>query len=476
MMLTSIFEIAALRNVLNMKVKYLWTRQPTGAGGKGAYYYMRGVPTDLQSFYRGANIKVALEATTLAQAAHRIAVINRAYEAEWQGLRTGTITSPRFLDDEAKSLLKKFGIVEGRLNDESAFEGFFDHLEGLHLKYAQGDERVYHEADLEDFLKPTEYRALEIARELAGPADETNPRLKEVMQIYLKHHPRGQQKKLSDYTGKVFGWLIDSIGDKRIKDITRADANLYVAKEFGKGVKRATVKRRINVVRAAINRVILELELRGDNVANQFESLSLGAETPETASEKRLPYPQEALRLALEKARALDDDKRRIFLLMAHTGMRLSECAGLLVTDIHIEAPIPYINLVPHEHRGLKTSSSARYIPLVGESLGVANRALADTTTEHLFPSCSSDTGVKSNSLSQGLCKWAKKASGFAKASNHSLRHTVEDNLRNAGVDKEIREQLLGHARQGMEARYGLGHSLEIKRDALLKADALVPQ
>lgn len=476
MMLTSIFEIAALRNVLNMKVKYLWTRRPTKAGGKDAYYYMRGVPTDLQSFYRGQNIKVALEASTLAQAAHRVAVINRAYEAEWQGLRTGTITSPRFLDDEAKSLLKKFGIVEGRLNDESAFEAFFDHLEGLHLKYAQGDERVYHEADLEDFLKPAESRALVIAQEmLSGRYVEENPKLHEVMQIYLEKHPRGQQKQLRDYTEKVFGWLIDSIGNKGIKDITRADANTFVADELLKGVKQATVRRRITVIRAAINRVIKELD-QEKTVSNKFESLSLGAETPETASEKRLPYPQEALSLALNKARALDDDKRRVFLLMAHTGMRLSECAGLLVTDIHAEAPIPYIGLVPHAHRRLKTSSSARPIPLVGESLEIVKRALAETTTGHLFPSCSSDTGVKANSLSQGLCKWARKASGFSKATNHSLRHTVEDNLRNAGVDKEIREQLLGHARQGMEARYGLGHSLEIKRDALLKADALIPQ
>ena len=475
MMLTSVFEIAALRNVLNMKVKYLWTRKPTKAGGKDAFYYMRGVPVDVQGFYRGANIKVALEANSLAQAAHHIAIINRMYEAEWDGLRNGTITSPRFLDDEAKQLLKKFGIIEGRLNDESAFEAFFDHLEALHLKYSRGDERVYHEANLEDFLKPTEYRALEIARELAAPADETNPRIKEMMQIYLKHHPRGQQKKLIDYTGKVFGWLVDSIGDKRIKDITRADANTFVTKEFAKGVKRATVKRRINVVRAAINRVILELGLRSENVTNQFESLSLGAETPETASEKRLPFPKENLKKALVKAREIDDDKRRVFVLMAHTGMRLAECAGLLATDVHIEEPIPYLDLVPHSHRGLKTASSARTIPLVGESLEIVKKALTESPKGHLFPSCSSDAGVKSNSLSQGLCKWAKKASGFDKASNHGLRHTVEDNLRNAGVDKEIREQLLGHARQGMEARYGLGHSLEIKRDALLKADALVP-
>ena len=68
----------------------------------------------------------------------------------------------------------------------------------------------------------------------------------------------------------------------------------------------------------------------------------------------------------------LDDDIRWLIALIFDTGMRLSEAAGLMLEDIHLNEDIPYINLKPHPHRRLKTASSKILIPLTGLSLWAA--------------------------------------------------------------------------------------------------------
>ena len=53
----------------------------------------------------------------------------------------------------------------------------------------------------------------------------------------------------------------------------------------------------------------------------------------------------------------------------------------------------------------------------------------------------------------------------------HSLRHNVADRLRNAGVELEMRNAILGHAQPAMGARYGAGFSVAVLRAAIRKID-----
>ena len=59
---------------------------------------------------------------------------------------------------------------------------------------------------------------------------------------------------------------------------------------------------------------------------------------------------------------------------MSDTGMRLGEAVGLAVKDVHLDDETPYINLIPHPWRRLKTKGSERYVPLVGEAHSTAVR------------------------------------------------------------------------------------------------------
>ena len=85
---------------------------------------------------------------------------------------------------------------------------------------------------------------------------------------------------------------------------------------------------------------------------------------------KRLPIPVEDIRKVQHLCRTIDDDLRWLVALVSDTGMRLAEGAGLLKSDIILNAEIPHIRLKPHPWRPLKTTGSQRYTACRGLSVG----------------------------------------------------------------------------------------------------------
>ena len=101
---------------------------------------------------------------------------------------------------------------------------------------------------------------------------------------------------------------------------------------------------------------------------------------------------------------ALDDEPRWLIALISDTGMRLSEACGLQACDIHLDGDTPYINLVEHPWRRLKTASSSRQVPLVGASLWAAQR-IKDAGFAFAFPKYCSEAKCNANSASAALNK-----------------------------------------------------------------------
>ena len=68
--------------------------------------------------------------------------------------------------------------------------------------------------------------------------------------------------------------------------------------------------------------------------------------------------------------------------------MRLAEGAGLLKRDfIGLDTDLPYVRITKHPWRNLKTASSERKIPLVGEALWAAKRIVeTDNGSDFAFP------------------------------------------------------------------------------------------
>lgn len=94
----------------------------------------------------------------------------------------------------------------------------------------------------------------------------------------------------------------------------------------------------------------------------------------------RQPIPNDDIRVVQKVCVKKDDDIRWLVAMIADTGMRLAEAAGLHISDIRLDDEgIPFVRIQPHPWRRLKTVGSERDVPLVGSSLWAAWRIVQNT-------------------------------------------------------------------------------------------------
>ena len=161
---------------------------------------------------------------------------------------------------------------------------------------------------------------------------------------------------------------------------------------------------------------------------------------------------------------------QRLIALIADTGMRLAEGAGLLKSDFVEQDGILCVNIRPHPWRSLKTASSARLIPLVGSAKWAAERILAQPDgSEFAFPNYNDGKRTNANSASAALNKWLKTKIGQG-YTIHSLRHSMRDRLRAVECPSEVIDQSGGWRTQGMSASDGSGYPHVVLQKWLIKA------
>ncbi len=157
--------------------------------------------------------------------------------------------------------------------------------------------------------------------------------------------------------------IVSLAGDKTLSAYTRNDALLFRNKLLARGVSQATVKRHFSRVRAIWNYGAREY---GIVTTNPFANMNLGGGK---APKRRQPIPSQTIFSIQTLCCEIDDDMRWIIPALSDSGMRLAEVIGLGVNDLFLDAEIPFVRLVEHPWRRLKTSTSIRDVPLVGASM-----------------------------------------------------------------------------------------------------------
>lgn len=224
-----------------------------------------------------------------------------------------------------------------------------------------------------------------------------------------------------------------------------------------------TVKRYLCDVSAMVNLGLREFDVR--DAINPF--LNLPIKTDTVAREERDPLPADIVTAMRERLSAhAASDIRNIWQIVEGTGCRLGEVTGLLKSDVRLDGEIPYIDLVFHDHRRLKTNGSIRRVPLVGDALIAINNALKEAGDSiFLFPRYGRVRGA--DSASAALMKHLRAVSDNPKHTIHSLRHGMEDKLTRAGISEFDRNLVLGHSSGGMSERYG---GAEVRLESAYKA------
>ena len=282
------------------------------------------------------------------------------------------------------------------------------------------------------------------------------PLLSEALAKYLMLKGEGKDKTFVRGANRNIQYVTDQLGDRPIDAYTSADAAALRDKLIENGLSVSSVKRNFSTIRSIINLTITE---QGLDCINAFARTYM----PDDDRQRRLPIPVDCIKSIQVDCHHMDDDMRWLVALLSDTGMRLGEAVGLSVEDVHLNDEIPYVDITPHPWRRLKTKGSERCVPLVGEALWAASRAIEGASgSNFLFPRYNRGSTSNANSASAAINKWLKPRVP-ERCVIHSFRHSMRDRLRVVECPSDIIDAIGGWTTTGVGQRYGLGQPLDVK-------------
>ena len=314
-------------------------------------------------------------------------------------------------------------------------------------------ERYWDSIRLEVFH--TKELGLSLVQEVEADRSGEFVSIQDALDSYLRLKGAGRSKTFFQGVERAVAYLTEATDAEELSSLSTSDAARLRDHLIGKGMTVASVRRVFGTVKAITNLAIREYGLACPNVfANVFIPDDEKAST-------RLPIPDENLCAIQKECVEQDDDVRWLVALISDTGMRLAEAAGLLVSDIKLDADVPHIALRRHPWRSLKTKGSERDIPLVGMSLWAARR-IVENQQDFAFPRYTDSSGCNANSASAAINKWLKPRVPDG-CVVHSFRHSLRDRLRRVECPSDIADAIGGWATAGVGQKYGSGYGLEVK-------------
>lgn len=429
-----------------MKRSYIFKRE-------GLWYYRRKVPKHIISLekrkevWQSTGISVADDPKGV-RAIKAAVIINAKVESYWQGIVDGrseeaekrykaTRTHARFLGYsylEEKELAENATTAEilKRIDSLVRNKSFDDYLDN---------------AALLGFESPPVLKLSDLFREFEKAEIES-----------LSDLSPDQLRKWASPKKRAIFNLVEVIGDKPLHEITRHDAldfrEWWQNKLRVEGLNIGTANKDIG----HLNKMLKTLDrLKRLGLEPIFSDIRISGERVGQRTAFLPNFIQKNL-LVENALTGLNEEARRVLYLICETGLRLSEACNLTKETIHLDGEIPYISVQP-DGRRMKTSQSARDIPLVG----VALKAML------LQPNGFPRYRDRSSSLSALINKYLdnKKLRPTKNHSLYSLRHTFEDRLTAIEAPEKLIAAMMGH--KYARPKYGLGPSLEQKKEWLDK-------
>lgn len=427
----------------------------------GRYHYKRRVPSTVAHLDpRAPHVRTSLKTDDVRLARKKRDLLASADDALWASLIVDGVTDPARRRYEAavrRAEALGFSFRESAtFEDEQQFQSL---VERLRL------------ALVRDLDEPN-------GRIVVGAVPVPKTRISDAFLLYcdeivadeLVSKSQNQRDQWRKVKLRAVNNFIALVADKAMDDITIDDAKKvyrYWLARIAPKDGRATASSSSGNRDLGNLRVLYEAYFKhmGDGRRpNPFAGLSFSTKR----KKKRPPIPTAWLKDTIMQPGALatlNDEARRIVLMMIETGARPSEICNLEPSSIRLDADVPYIMIEPREDpddpREIKTESSRRQVPLIGVSLAAA-RAAPDG-----FPRYRN----RENDLSATLNKFFRE-NGLFPSSEHkiySIRHSFEDRMKNAGLGDDLRRILMGHAIDRPD--YGTGGALTWRQSELRKIE-----
>lgn len=159
----------------------------------------------------------------------------------------------------------------------------------------------------------------------------------------------------------------------------------------------------------------------------------------------------------------INKEDRLLLSILVATGMRLDEGALMTFEQLTEHEGLLCFSLVDEDVK-VKNIQSKRYIPVPD----IIRPMLGNLGKGRLFSYRMDDEGKAEQAASKALMKHIRKVTTNPRKAVHSLRGTLKDLLRDAGISKEINDFMTGHAQGDVAGgRYGKGPSIPVRKEAL---------
>jgi integrase len=256
-----------------------------------------------------------------------------------------------------------------------------------------------------------------------------------------------KEKKWETKTRGLLNRFAIGIGgnDTGLEHLDRSNIRLWLIETYH---NQATRNRYINTLSAVIN--TWNRENSSKTVSNPFSGLG-NKQREQKDAQKRMPFKPWQFKVFLEAiAQHADAEVRLIGLLMAWTGCRTSEAAGLTVRDVKLDAEVPHVVFRTNSIRQMEKGGLERAVPLVQPVLVALQSYEAPANRDAPFFTGHGNTRGFEN-VSAALRYLLNNKAGITDANlvPYSLRHTLKDRLAAAGVETSRAEYILGHVSAG---------------------------
>ncbi|MCW8905976.1 MAG: site-specific integrase [Sedimenticola sp.] len=310
------------------------------------------------------------------------------------------------------------------------------------------------------------------------------PGLDELFEDWKRFNPRRPERTVDDVC-LVLESFQQLVGKKGAAAMDRQDIIRYRDHLISQGLRPKTVGKKITFLCTLFNVGINS----GKLTVNPAQRIPI----PKSDSRSWLPFDLDDLKRIFSSPLYTDGDQLGrgvreasawLPLLSLYQGCRVEELAQLLVADVQkidgIHCLIIDDNLGENgKEKRLKNTNSRRRLPLhpVLIEAGFVRyvERLCERKAVQVFPDLKPDRyGKLSAAFSKAFMKYLRKEIGITDRLKvfHSFRHNFRDACREAGLDEEISDALMGHSgTQKMGRRYGNSFSVRCLDKAIYKID-----
>ena len=434
----------------------------------GIYCYRRAVPEDIRDAFwesrqdpsntkgkprQGKEFSISLQTRDPKVAAKKAIELNKKFDAEFDRLRAGGD-----IPGKSAARMRAYGFDYGPLTSQkppynsTADGSAYDEL----MRDFQHEYMIHTNSEYDFEYKNLDAVDAHLVAVLHGEVANLLT-LTDAQELMVLRYGSNHDKKLEIL--RAFQRFKSSLPTELICNILPFQVESVFADMKAEGKTHNTIKKYKICVKKGVEDLIIS---RGATLNNPFATARLLKTKNDVSKVRYTCKPSELAAIGKYVVENSVRDTVRVIGLLINTGARLSEVAGLELSNIHVNTTIPHMQVIPLDSRGLKNSNSERLVPLVGLSLDIAKLILetAQPHQKYAFPRWVEDGELKNGTASQSVNQVLKKLQ--PETTTHSFRHTLTTRFVNAGIARVDIEKVMGWSSERMVDHYGTPDLLKL--------------